>query len=80
MMIDSGEIKDAMIVLEVLIRKDKYSENEKDIKLLEYSLLGILKKNFGKTPNEKTEGLKLIEKSRSLSDEIKMIYERIKWL
>ena len=44
------------------------------------SLLGILKKNYGKTHKEKSEGLKLMEEARLLSEEIKLVYERMRWL
>ena len=79
MLIDANRINEALLALEG-ISTNHYSDHEKDIELLLTSLHGILKKNFGRTQEEKTHGLELIEKSRKLSDEIKLIYERIKWL
>jgi hypothetical protein len=57
MMIDSGQITEAMAILENKCGEDTFSEAEKDVKLLMFSLKGILKSNFGKTRQEREEGL-----------------------
>ena len=79
-MIDNGELQQAKDVLERYQRRDEFTESEKDVKLLVQSLLGILKKNFGDSEKEKREGMRLMEEARTLGDEIKVLYERIKWL
>ena len=53
MLIDSNKIGDAIIVLDE-VTKEHFSEDEKDIELLLTSLHGILKKNFGRSAEEKT--------------------------
>ena len=79
-MIDNGELQQAKDVLERYQRKDEFTESEKDVKLLVQSLLGILKKNFGDSEKERREGMRLMEEARTLGDEIKVLYERMKWL
>ena len=79
-MIDNGKLKEAKDVLEMFNNGDEFAESEKDIKLLVQSLLGILKKNFGTSEEEKREGARLMERARVLGDEIKVLYERLKWL
>lgn len=59
---------------------NQFNYLEQDSKLLVKSLLGLILKNYGKTQDEKMEGLKLMEQSQKLSDEIKIVYERLKWL
>jgi len=56
-MIDHGKIQDAKEMLSSLRSKNDYKLNEKDTKLLITSLLGILKRNYGSTNQEKEEGL-----------------------
>lgn len=79
-MIDNGKLQEAKDVLESFHKNDEFSESEQDIKLLVQSLLGILKKNFGVSEEEREEGMRLMEKARTLGEEIKVLYERIKWL
>ena len=79
-MIDKGEIEKAKSILSTMYEDIPFTENEKDIKLLIHSLLGILKKNYGRTHEEQIEGLKIIDSTRALSEEIKLLYERMLWL
>jgi hypothetical protein len=51
-MIDKGEIKSSILKLEKLHEEDDFTENEKDVKILITSLLGILKKSLGKNQKE----------------------------
>lgn len=53
---------------------------EKDTKMLTYSLLGIIKSSNKKDHEEHVEGLKLMEKARDLSSEMGTLYERKKWM
>ncbi len=64
MLIDDGQIDEAKYVLDNFLQENDFSENEKDIKLLMYSLSGILKKNFCKNHDEEIEGMELIESSK----------------
>ena len=80
-MIDNGQVQQAKVLLEQFLRDDEFSEQEQDSKMLMKSLLGILKSNFNKGDvQEREEGLKLMDEARKLSEEIKVIYERLKWL
>ena len=45
------------MLLELFLLDNDFTDLEKDVKLLMTSLLGILKKNFGKSEQEKTRGL-----------------------
>jgi len=79
-MIDKGEIEKAKSILSTMYEEGAFTENEKDIKLLIHSLLGILKKNYSQTHEEHIEGIRLIDSTRALSEEIKLLYERMQWL
>ena len=71
-MIDHGKIEDAKEMLSSLANKNDYKLKEKDTKLLITSLLGILKRNFGSTNQEREEGLQLLESARRQGEEIKL--------
>lgn len=78
-MIDHGKLQDAKEMLSSLSSVNDYKPNEKDTKLLITSLLGILKRNYGSTNQEREEGLELLESARLLGEEIKLQHERINW-
>jgi len=78
-MIDDNQHDEAKSILESFLLQNEFTHQDQDVKLLMTSLLGILKKSLGKTQQEQMEGLKLLEKAQSLSEEIKLIYERLRW-
>ena len=71
---------EAKDILESLNETDVYNENEQDVKLLVKSLLGLLKKNFGKSHEENIEGIRLLDQAKDLSKDVNLHYERCRWL
>ena len=43
-------------------------------------MLGILKKNYSSSSDENMDGIKLLEKSKSLSEEVRPRNERVGWM
>ena len=61
-------------------RGQLFTEFDKDTKLLVMSMLGILQKNYHKSQDEKIAGLRLLEKSKLLSEEVQVRGERAAWI
>ena len=76
-MIDSWKIQEAKSLLEQHVFTDSFTDQQLDIKLIMKSLLGILYKSDPKTFSQ---GLALLDEAQELSDEIQMVYERLRWL
>jgi len=79
-MIDEGELERAKRLLEVSVLVDDFLLNEGDIKVMTYSLLGIIKKTQGQNQDEQLEGLRLLEKARQFSDETMPVFERLNYM
>mmetsp|Transcript_26475 Transcript_26475/g.40420 ORF Transcript_26475/g.40420 Transcript_26475/m.40420 type:complete len:94 (+) Transcript_26475:1011-1292(+) len=69
-MIDNGRISEAKSTLEKLYAKNEYTDREKEARMLNTSLLGILKKQLGKTEEERMEGLHILEEAKGMDSEI----------
>ena len=56
-------------MLEQLYESNEYGEDEKDIQVLNHSLLGIIKRQLGRTHDEKMDGLRILEETKDIEKE-----------